>query len=106
MRTILITGGSDGLGKLVAEKLRDAGERVICLSRKTPQEGIIHIPCDLADDTSIALACEKILADYGNFDVIINGAGVFVSDPIDAMDAKSLEHCFRINTIAPMLLVS
>lgn len=106
MRTILITGWSDGLWKLVAEQLRDQGDRVVCLSRSQPSEGILHIPTDLMDDDSITQAVVQIQSDYVDFDAVINCAGVFVSDPVDAISAEHTERCLRINTVAPLLLIS
>jgi short-subunit dehydrogenase len=86
-KTILITGGSSGIGEAVAKKIAEAGGEVALVAR-TPQNlekvaddirsngGTAHVyPCDLADMDAIAVMADKVLADLGGVDILINNAG-------------------------------
>jgi NAD(P)-dependent dehydrogenase (short-subunit alcohol dehydrogenase family) len=86
-RIVLITGGSSGIGKAAAKKIAEAGGEVVLVAR-TPENlekvadeirndgGIAHVyPCDLADMDAIAAMADKVLADLGGVDILINNAG-------------------------------
>jgi len=86
-KNVLITGGSSGIGQASAIKLAAAGARVIIVARDlekleaTKAEieangGICHIySCDLASLDSIDGLAQKVLAEHGHIDVLINNAG-------------------------------
>jgi NAD(P)-dependent dehydrogenase (short-subunit alcohol dehydrogenase family) len=84
---VLITGGSSGIGEAAAKKIAEAGGEVVLVAR-TPENlekvaddirsdgGIAHVyPCDLADMDAIAAMADKVLADLGGVDILINNAG-------------------------------
>jgi NAD(P)-dependent dehydrogenase (short-subunit alcohol dehydrogenase family) len=86
-RIVLITGGSSGIGEAAAKKIAEAGGEVVLVAR-TPENlekvadeirsdgGIAHVyPCDLADMDAIAAMADKVLADLGGVDILINNAG-------------------------------
>jgi short-subunit dehydrogenase len=86
-RIVLITGGSSGIGEAAAKKIAKAGGEVVLVAR-TPENlekvadeirsdgGIAHVyPCDLADMDAIAAMADKVLADLGGVDILINNAG-------------------------------
>jgi NAD(P)-dependent dehydrogenase (short-subunit alcohol dehydrogenase family) len=86
-RIVLITGGSSGIGEAAAKKIAEAGGEVVLVAR-TPENlekvadeirsdgGIAHVyPCDLTDMDAIAAMADKVLADLGGVDILINNAG-------------------------------
>ena len=86
-RIVLITGGSSGIGEAAAKKIAEAGGEVVLVAR-TPENlekvadeirsdgGTAHVyPCDLADMDAIAAMADKVLADLGGVDILINNAG-------------------------------
>ena len=86
-RTVLITGGSSGIGAAAAKKIAEAGGEVVLVARtqekleEVAEEihrdgGTAHVyPCDLSDMDAIAAMADKVLADLGGVDVLINNAG-------------------------------
>lgn len=85
--TILITGGSSGIGEATAKKVAAAGGQVVLVAR-TPEKleavaddiradgGTVHFyPCDLSDMDAIAEMADQVLADLGGVDILINNAG-------------------------------
>ncbi len=86
-KTVLITGGSSGIGEAAAKKIADAGGTVVLVARtlenleKVADEvratgGAAHVyPCDLSDMDAIAAMADKVLDDLGGVDILINNAG-------------------------------
>jgi short-subunit dehydrogenase len=83
----LITGGSSGIGEAAAKKIAAAGGEVVLVARtqenldKVAGEirssgGTAHVyPCDLTDMDAIAAMADRVLADLGGVDMLINNAG-------------------------------
>jgi NAD(P)-dependent dehydrogenase (short-subunit alcohol dehydrogenase family) len=86
-RTVLITGGSSGIGEAAAKKIAEAGGTVLLVARtkenleKVADEirgnggNAYTYPCDLTDMDAIAAMADKVLEDLGGVDILINNAG-------------------------------
>jgi short-subunit dehydrogenase len=85
--TVLITGGSSGIGAAAAKKIAEAGGVVVLVARtrenleKVASEiegdgGTAHVyPCDLTDMDAIAAMADQVLDDLGGVDILVNNAG-------------------------------
>jgi NAD(P)-dependent dehydrogenase (short-subunit alcohol dehydrogenase family) len=102
MTTILVTGSSRGIGRAIAEALRARGARVIGHA-SGPADGDT-IPADLAEPPAAQALWEEALARAeGRIDGLVNNAGVFAANPLDASDISWLdawEDTLRINLTA------
>ncbi len=106
--TILITGGTSGIGLGLARKFHELGNQVIVAGRRTQlldeiaaeHPGIETIVLDIADPQSIARAREVVAARHPQLNVLINNAGIQV--PEDLLDPGSLP--VAEDTIATNLL--
>ena len=90
----LVTGGTKGIGKAIAEKLGDAGAEVIITARRLPAEGTgAHhfIAADLSTADGATSLANAILDKYGKVDIIINNAGANTS-PAGGYSTLSDEH--------------
>ena len=77
MKTILITGASDGLGKAIAKKCSENGMRVVNISRTNCEWGEVdNIKCDLSKKEDLENAISIIKEKYSDFDVLINNAAI------------------------------
>jgi NAD(P)-dependent dehydrogenase (short-subunit alcohol dehydrogenase family) len=86
-KTVLITGGSSGIGEAAAKKIAESGGTVVLVARtlenleKVANEiradgGDAHVyPCDLSDTDAIATMADQVLADLGGVDILVNNAG-------------------------------
>lgn len=85
-KTVLITGGSAGIGKKTAEIFLKAGAHVILVARnpdkltqavnELSQYGqVVAYPCDLSDTDTIDELVARVLAEHQQVDVLINNAG-------------------------------
>jgi NAD(P)-dependent dehydrogenase (short-subunit alcohol dehydrogenase family) len=93
-RTIVVTGGSTGIGYWASEQLARAGARVIIAARNAakadaamasirthvPGADLTHVPFDLTSIESARRAAQGI-ADLGGTDVLVNNAGLVFSPP-------------------------
>ena len=107
MRTLIITGGSSGIGKSTASLFAERGWRVFELSRHGaekpspvpfPQGGeLIHIVCDVCDSESCHTAIKEVLKQTDHIDVVISNAGYGISGPIEFTKISDAEHQMDVN---------
>ncbi|MDP9196459.1 MAG: SDR family oxidoreductase [Pseudomonadota bacterium] len=106
MKTLILTGGSDGLGAAFGQTCLEKGYSIICLSRRVPGYGAQHIPVDLADPESIKAAAEQIRQKHPAFDAMVNCAGVFSQQGQGRISWEEIQRVLTVNTMAPLFLVS
>lgn len=74
----LVTGGTKGAGKAIAERLLKAGARVIITARNAPEkpnEKVHFIPADLSKQEGTQKVAEEVLSTYGKLDILVNNLG-------------------------------
>ena len=74
----LVTGGTKGIGKAIADKLSDAGATVIIIARTKPEENLSEqyfIAADLSKAEGAKIVSNEIIEKYGKLDIIVNNAG-------------------------------
>ena len=74
----LVTGGTKGAGKAIAERLLQAGATVIITARNTPEEenkSLHFIPSDLSKAEDAQKVISEVLSTYGRLDILINNLG-------------------------------
>lgn len=77
-KVALVTGGTKGIGKAIANKLSNAGVKVIVTARSAPTENnndYYFIAADLTQPESATSIATEILDKYGQIDIIVNNAG-------------------------------
>ena len=115
-RVVLITGGSRGLGLLIARELAAEGARLaICardedeLQRAQEELGarteVIAIPCDVGDRRQVEAFVEAAQNHFGQIDVLINNAGTIMVGPMDVMTVKDYRQAMRVHFWGPLYAV-
>jgi len=111
MKTILLTGATDGIGKLAARHLVEAGHRVLLHGRSADKLAAVasalggettSYVADLSRLDEVDAMAQQILADHAHLDVLINNAGVFKTARPRTADGQDVR--FLVNTVAPYLL--
>lgn len=99
----IITGASRGLGMGMAKVLTDAGAKVYNFSRRTrsDEENItgtmIDIVLDVTDSSAVGAAVEKIYAEEGHIDFLINNAGMQYQKRAEEFDTDKFEAIEKLN---------
>jgi len=81
-KIVLVTGGSRGIGKAIAESFAAEGATVIVTYKNAIDEKyfdskrIKHFQCDVADMKSVQGVVENILKEFSKIDVLVNNAGI------------------------------
>ena len=106
---VLITGGTDGLGKAAAILLAEQGYRVVAAGRsgskraeleafaKTKNLPLETMELDVCRDDSVRRAVQKVLAAHGQIDVLINNAGVGYMAVVEELRMEDFRQQFETN---------
>lgn len=109
----LITGGSRGLGFLIAKELCRHGANVALLARdveelkhaKTELEKgggkVLALQCDLQIRSHIDFAVQQTLERFGKIDILINNAGIIEVGPLAHMQREDFEKAMQLHFWAP-----
>ena len=77
-RTILVTGGSRGIGLACARQFAARGHRVAVTSASTPvhEPGLLAVPCDVTDAAQVEAAVGQVEERLGPVEVLVANAGI------------------------------
>jgi 3-oxoacyl-[acyl-carrier protein] reductase len=117
-RTVLVSGGSRGLGLGIARKLVAAGYDVIAIARsenkelaaaiaeaKRAKHGALHfVPFDLGEITKIPVLVRDLRKQFGPLFGLINNAAVGRDGALSLMHNSQIEEVVRLNTLSPIVL--
>jgi NAD(P)-dependent dehydrogenase (short-subunit alcohol dehydrogenase family) len=108
-RVVIITGGSRGLGLLLARRFRAEGARLALLARNPdelqraamsldPQKRrVLPIVCDVTNPAQVTAAVNIVLQHFGRIDVLINNAGVIQVGPVEHMALSDFQHAMDVH---------
>lgn len=115
-RTVLVTGGSRGLGLLMARELARQGADLALVARD-PDEletarreleeagaEVITIASDVGDVEEASDAVERTVEHFGGIDVLINNAGIIQVGPLEHMWLEDFEEAMRVHYWGPLYL--
>ncbi len=113
-KTVLITGGSRGLGLVMARQLIQAGARLAICARDTSEleracteleQGggeVLAIPCDVTDQTQVEQMVQQVRDRFGQIDVLINNAGTDLVGPMDVLMMEDYDDLMKLHFWAPL----
>ncbi|MCU0302270.1 MAG: SDR family oxidoreductase [Candidatus Nanopelagicales bacterium] len=101
--TVIVTGGSSGLGAAVARAIADAGGRPIVLDRVPPPDPHEHVVVDLADTR----LTERVVASVARMglDAIVTCAGTDACGPLEKVDADDWERVVQVNLLGTAAVI-
>ena len=105
----LVTGGTKGAGRAIAERLLQAGATVIITARNPPEKenGQMHfIAADLSKADGAQKVISEVLSRYGRLDILVNnlGASETPAGGFAALNDKDWESTLQANLLAPVRL--
>jgi len=101
-KTILLTGGSGGLGSLISELLLAERARVVVLDRAPPATASGFLQHDISTAEGIEAAAAAIAA--RDWDIVVNLAGIQHFGPFERQSPEHLLASYMVNLIAPVRL--
>src|SRR5881394_1790400 len=117
-KVVVVTGGSRGLGLVLARHICAQGGRVALIARN-PHElarakadltarggAVLTIQCDLLDAAQIETAVRQIIDRLGKIDILINNAGIIEVGPLEHMTREDFERAMQLHFWAPFKLIS
>ena len=105
-RTIIITGGGSGIGRITARHFLDAGWRVGLIGRREDalaetaagHPDALVLPCDVTDEAAVDAAFDRAAAEWGRLDALFNNAGaLLVSTLIDDIPVAEWRRVADVN---------
>jgi 3-oxoacyl-(acyl-carrier-protein) reductase len=97
-RSVLVTGGSRGIGLAVARAFAAQGDKVAVTYRgSAPPEGLFAVRMDVTDAASVDEAFKAVEAEHGNVEVLVANAGVTKDTLLLRMDEDSWREVIDTN---------
>ena len=116
-RVALVTGGSKGLGRAMAEGLASAGADLLLISRHEDEaiaaaaeiakdygHRAIGMAADVTKPTAVTAVVEKALKEFGKIDILINNAGINIRGPIDELTLEQFLDVQNVNVTGVWLM--
>jgi 3-oxoacyl-[acyl-carrier protein] reductase len=117
MKTVLITGGSKGIGKAISLKMAREKYNVVInyffdetkaqetLSEcRELNENVILIKCDVSNHEAVKRMFKEILKTFNSIDIIINNAGLNIDKPVIEMSEEDWDRVVDVNMKGPFLV--
>ena len=109
-KVILITGGSEGIGKVTAELLDTKGAKVAIAARSKDKldeiaggfKDGLAVQVDMTDPASITAMIDAVQKHYGRIDILINNAGQSVLAPVIDIDIEDFKKIMELNVYGPL----
>lgn len=113
-RVVLITGGSRGLGLVLAREFARRGSRVAICARDADElerarldlEGrgarVLALGCDVTDRAQVDAVVRDVTSRWGSVDVLVNDAGIIQVGPLDTLTREDFENAMRTHFWGPL----
>lgn len=113
-RVAVITGGSRGLGLVLARQLAAEGAKLAILARDERElenairqiaargAEVVAIPCDVTQQERVNAAIQQVIDRYGRLDLLINNAGTIQVGPLDHMKLADFEYAMDVHLRGPL----
>ncbi|MCM2373633.1 SDR family NAD(P)-dependent oxidoreductase [Aporhodopirellula aestuarii] len=108
-KRVVVTGGSRGLGLVIARQLADRGARIAITARNKTnlanaasdlrQRGadVIAHPCDVRDPEQVSEFIDRVTEQFGGVDVLFNVAGIITVGPLESMTPDDFRDSMQTN---------
>src|SRR5690349_14792149 len=113
-KTVLISGGSRGLGLVMAREFAREGSRLVLCARDEQEldqarldleklgAEVMIVPCDVTNKHDVNEMIATVNSRFGAVDVLVNNAGVIQVGPIEVMTHEDFEHAMQAHFWGPL----
>jgi len=114
-KTALVTGGTRGIGLMIARGLLDAGARVAISSRKADacEEAraeleshgeVIAVPMDVSSEAGCQQLAQAVRDQWGTLNILVNNAGATWGEPLETFPESAWDKVLNLNLKSPFFL--
>ncbi|MCF8542870.1 MAG: SDR family oxidoreductase [Candidatus Nanopelagicales bacterium] len=104
-RGALVTGGARGIGREIAERLRDLGAQVTVGDLSAPDiPGCTGIQMDVTSEESVRAGVQQARDAVGSIDILVLNAGIFVIEPFEETTLESWQRSISVNLTGAFLV--
>jgi len=104
-RVALVTGGARGIGRSIAERLRNLGAQVAVGDVQLPDiPDCAGVTMDVTDETSVDSALALVREKLGPIDILVINAGIFVIEPFEETSLSSWQRSLNVNLTGGFLV--
>jgi NAD(P)-dependent dehydrogenase (short-subunit alcohol dehydrogenase family) len=114
-RVAIVTGGSAGLGRQMAEGLAEMGAKLVLCARKKERcqqaagelqklgAEVLAVGCDVKDPASIQAVADAAVKQFGRIDILVNNAGTSWGAPVEEMTTEQWNKVIETNLTGTFL---
>jgi short-subunit dehydrogenase len=118
-KSVVITGGSRGLGLVLARQLASEGARITLIARdenelrraaddihnRQPSAEVLIVSADVGERKDVERAISQVIEHYGTINVLLNNAGIIQVGPLDHMKLSDFDDAMRTHFWGPLICV-
>jgi NAD(P)-dependent dehydrogenase (short-subunit alcohol dehydrogenase family) len=113
-KTVLITGGSRGLGLVMARELAREGAQIAICARDVEElerarmdlvrrgARVLAVACDITDRAQVEKMVQEVREHFGRIDVLVNNAGIIEVGPMEVMTLEDYEEAMKTHFWGPL----
>ncbi|UOQ89616.1 SDR family oxidoreductase [Agromyces endophyticus] len=99
----VVTGGASGIGAAITDRLRRGGARVAVFDlRPEGADADLAVTVDIGDDASVRAGVERLVAELGRLDIVVNNAGIGAQGTIESNTDDEWRRVLDVNVLGMM----
>ena len=103
-RVAFVSGAARGIGKAIAQTLRDLGARVAVGDLRAPEiDGVLGVELDVTSEASVDMAFTRVERELGTVQILVLNAGIFVIEPFEETTLASWQRSIDVNLTGAFL---
>lgn len=96
-KVAIVTGGTQGIGKGIADKLSSYGAKVVVCARKERKTNHHFIKCDVSNNREVQKMVDEVIKKFKKIDILVNNAGIFPFVNLKDMTEEQWDQVLNVN---------
>lgn len=106
-KVVVITGGTDGIGKALVDQYLQKGalvatcgrnpDKLAALQSEHPGERLLALQADVSEEQDCKLFIEQVTSRFGDIDILINNAGISMRSPFTEVEIATMKQVMDVN---------
>jgi len=96
-KVAIVTGGTEGIGKGIADKYAELGAKVVVCARRKKKTKHYFVKCDVSNSEEVKNLVKETIKKYKKIDILVNNAGIFPFVPFPKMTFDQWRQVLSVN---------